>query len=271
MSQVGFGNSTGGCSSCGGGSSTPSTGSGIQYVDQNCPNGNCPEVVDKLHVVGKKAIIDITVDVWDTIGCETDNIVRMYNTDDCVYSDGLFYWSLVDKNIDKPPSPKWSRGYTKCEMLKPGGGETTPTRLVFPVFSGRADSISSTSNTVATFDTFVYGFGGFPTTAGISQITVPATGVYHFENRATCKKNVAGAVGGLVRVLRNGTPIPTLGINFGTNYFPFLAVGEQREVVKSINYPLNAGDIITVESINFGDGGEWMAETFNMEFVTALS
>jgi hypothetical protein len=255
MSQVGFGNSTGGCSSCGGSSSTSTTGSGVQYVDQNCPNGNCPEVVDKLHVVGKKAIIDITVDVWDTIGCETDNIVRMYNTDDCVYSDGLFYWSLVDKNIDKPPSPRWSAGYTKCKMLKPGEGGVPPTQMLFPVFSGRAGTINSTVDTTAQYDTFVYGFGGFPTAAGISQVTVPATGVYRIEFRATCKKNNAAASGGAVTVRRNGTPVPVSSINFGTNYFPFMAVGEQREVVKSINYPLNAGDILTVVGTNFGDCG----------------
>jgi hypothetical protein len=71
--------------------------------------------------------------------------------------------------------------------------------------------------------------------------------------------------------LRNGTPVPTLGINFGVNYFPFMAVGEQREVIKSINYPLNAGDILTVESSNFGDGGVWGAETFNVNFESALS
>ena len=271
MSQVGFGNSTGGCTNCGGSTTTSTNNPSIQYVDQNCSNGDCGEVVDKLHVVGKKAVVEITVDVWDTIGCETDNIVRMYNTDDCVYVDGLYYWSLEDRNIDKPPSPRWSKGYTKCAMLKPGGAVAEPTKLLFPVFSGRADSISSTTNTTASFDTFVYGFAGFPTTAGVSQIVIPATGAYKFENRATAKKNVAGTTGGLVRVLKNGTPIPTLGINFGVNYFPFLAVGEQREVVKSVNYPANAGDIITVESINFGDGGEWMAETLNINFATALS
>jgi len=271
MSQVGFGNSTGGCSSCGGSTSTSTTGTGVQYVEQNCANGNCPEVVDKLHVVGKKAIIEISVDVWDTIGCDTDNIVRVYNKDDCVYSDGLFYWSLVDKNIDKPPSPRWSVGYTKCKMLKPSEGGTPPTQMLFPVFSGRADSINSTVNTVAQYDTFVYGFGGFPTAAGISRVTVPVTGVYRLENRATSKKNNATASDGLIRVLRKGIPVPTLGINFGVNYFPFMAVGEQREVIKSVNYPLNAGDILTVESINFGDGGEWMAETFNVNFESALS
>lgn len=267
MSQIGFGNSSSGCSDCGGGSAN----SGVHYVEQNCDKGDCNEVVDKLRVVGKKAIIELAVDVWDTIGCETDNIVRMYNTNDCVYSDGLFYWSLEDKNIDKPPSPKWTRGYTKCEMLKPGGDIASPAKLVFPVFSGRADSINSTTNTTATFDTFVYGYGGFTNTAGVSQIVVPATAVYKIENRATAKKNVATAVGGLVRVLRNGQPVPTIGINFGTNYFPFLAVGEQREVFKSVNYPLNAGDIITVESTNFGDGGEWMAEMININFSTAMN
>lgn len=111
-SQTGFG------SSCGTSSNSPT---GIEYVDQNCGDGNT-EVVDKLRVVGKKAVIHLTVDVWDSIGCEDDNIVRMFDQGDCIYKDGLFYWSLEDMNIDTPPSAKWSEGISKCEMLQPGTG-----------------------------------------------------------------------------------------------------------------------------------------------------
>lgn len=111
MSQLGFNSK----STCGGTTST--TPEGVEYVDPTCDP--VTEVEDKLRVVGKKAVMHITVDVWDTIGCDGDNIVRMYNEGDCVYTDGLYYWSTEDNNVDTPPSSKWTDGYTKCEMLHP--------------------------------------------------------------------------------------------------------------------------------------------------------
>lgn len=112
-SQIGFNN--GGCTSCSGGSTTAE---GVVYKDVNCGT-QTTAVEDKLRVVGKQGVIAITVDVWDTVGCDSDNIVRVYSYGQCVYSDGLFYFSIADMNITKPPSSKWSRGYTKCELLNP--------------------------------------------------------------------------------------------------------------------------------------------------------
>ena len=66
-----------------------------------------------------KNTISIDVDIWDDPGCEGDNVVRLYNTGECVFHDGYFYFSLEDMNVDKPPTAKWSEPYTKCEMLKP--------------------------------------------------------------------------------------------------------------------------------------------------------
>lgn len=112
MSQLGFGTNS---ASCGG---TPSTTpEGVEYVDPTCDV--VTQVEDKLRVVGKKAVMHITVDVWDTIGCDGDNIVRMYNEGDCVYKDGLYYWSTQNSNVDTPPSAKWTDGKTKCDMLRP--------------------------------------------------------------------------------------------------------------------------------------------------------
>ena len=116
MAQTGFNTSCGSSSA----SSAPAN---IEYVDPSCSSN--PVVKDKLQVVGKQAVIHITVDVWDTIGCADDNIVRVYKKGKCVYKDGLFYWSLEDGNVDAPPSAKWTRGYEDCELLNPELNITT--------------------------------------------------------------------------------------------------------------------------------------------------
>lgn len=61
----------------------------------------------------------LTVTVWDDPGCDTDNLKRVFNKDECVLHEGYFYWSKEDLNVDRPPSAKWSEPSTKCEMLKP--------------------------------------------------------------------------------------------------------------------------------------------------------
>lgn len=96
--QVGFSNSK--CSDC----------SGIT---------DCGDVIKESPCLSKE-VVDIVVDVWDDPGCAGDNVVRVYNKDECVFKDGYYYWSLEDMNVDMPPTAKWSEGSTKCEMLKPG-------------------------------------------------------------------------------------------------------------------------------------------------------
>lgn len=91
----------------------------IRYVESNCNTVETPTIKPTIKVSGKQAFVSLQIPVWDDVGCAADNIFRVYNTDDCVYHDGKFYWSLFDGNTDKPPSQKWSEGVTKCSMLKP--------------------------------------------------------------------------------------------------------------------------------------------------------
>lgn len=70
-------------------------------------------------VVGQTGQQFVTVQVWDEVGCDEDNIVRMFNKDQCVFKDGLYYWSKEDGNITVPGDAKWTDGVTACEMLKP--------------------------------------------------------------------------------------------------------------------------------------------------------
>ena len=70
-------------------------------------------------VTGKTGEKFLTVQIWDTVGCAEDNIVRIYNEGQCVYKDGRFYWSKEDLNVTEPGSDKWTAGKTSCEVLKP--------------------------------------------------------------------------------------------------------------------------------------------------------
>lgn len=96
----------------------------IKYVDQNCATETCPPVVDKLKIVGKQAIQQMQLPVWDSIGCKEDNIVRVYNKNQCVVQDCLIYSSEVDSNIDEPKvgaakvPPTYKGGFTLCEVYK---------------------------------------------------------------------------------------------------------------------------------------------------------
>lgn len=73
-----------------------------------------------------REIEPLTIDVWDDPGCEGDNVVRLYNMEDCVTIDGYMYWPLRDGVVSQPPSVDWSEPKTLCEALKPvekcGGG-----------------------------------------------------------------------------------------------------------------------------------------------------
>lgn len=74
-----------------------------------------------VRVTGKTGYCEIKVQMWDTIGCEEDNIVRVYNEGDCVCLDGKYYFSKIDKNLDKPgvDTTTWSEGYSQCDLLNP--------------------------------------------------------------------------------------------------------------------------------------------------------
>ena len=75
-------------------------------------------------VVGKTGVCDIVVPMWDTIGCAEDNIVRLFDKGDCVCFEGLYYFSKKDENVSKPTNTEnWTKGYTRCELLKPLDGE----------------------------------------------------------------------------------------------------------------------------------------------------
>lgn len=127
----------------------------------------------------------------------------------------------------------------------------------------------TTSGTNAVFDEYVSPMGGFNGSAGDASFNVPFTGWYVISNRATMLKTTANVPTATVRVVRNGSPLATLGINFGNNYFPFMAVNEQNEVEKSMIHLLNAGDLIAVESVNFAPGAEWIGDTFNIRWHSA--
>ena len=96
----------------------------IKYVDQKCSEQENCTPSDRLKVVGKQAIQQMQLPVWDSIGCLEDNIVRVYNKDQCVVQECLIYSSNEDKNIDEPKAgsarvpPTWDGGYTLCEVYK---------------------------------------------------------------------------------------------------------------------------------------------------------
>lgn len=96
-SQVGFGSKDCGCA-----------------PTEQCFSTNCY----------KQKMVNLEVEVWDDPGCDGDNVVRLYNTTQCVYKDGYFYWPLKDGVVDAPPSVDWTEGVTKCEMLRPVGANT---------------------------------------------------------------------------------------------------------------------------------------------------
>jgi len=116
--QVGFGGGT----SCA--TQTINTGDAC-----NASQEDKTKLPGSTRVVGKTGEKFITVQIWDTIGCADDNIVRMYNKDQCVYKDGLYYWSITDGNITEPGSDLWTTGITGCEMLKPSNSSTGTTTL----------------------------------------------------------------------------------------------------------------------------------------------
>ena len=150
-----------------------------------------------------------------------------------------------------------------------------PTEMVFPMagyrtaFTGNAGSPPPfTSNGYVPFNEFINETGGFPTTLGLTAIPVPKTGWYRIDHRATMRYTGSPPTA-TCRVVKGTTPLQTLGINFGSNYFPFMAVNEQAEVEKSMYHYLVAGDIIRVETTNMGSGAQLIGETLLLKWESA--
>jgi len=150
-----------------------------------------------------------------------------------------------------------------------------PTEMVFPMagyrtaFIGGASSPPPfTSNGYVPFNEFINETGGFPTTLGLTDIPVPKTGWYRIDHRATMRYTGSPPTAAC-RVVKGTTPLETLGINFGHNYFPYMSVNEQAEVEKSMYHYLVAGDIIRVETTNMGSGAELIGETLLLKWESA--
>lgn len=98
-------------------------------------------------VAGKTGEKFVTVQVWDTVGCETDNIVRVYNKDECVFFEGKLYWSLENTNVTKPGTDKWSKGRTICSALK-GAEIESPTDAHFTLSNVSAPNTNTNTSAV---------------------------------------------------------------------------------------------------------------------------
>lgn len=139
------------------------------------------------------------------------------------------------------------------------------TTLPVPGIGARMGSaVITTQGQFAVFDTFVNPMGGFNGSVGDTSFNVPETGWYYISHRGTARKKVATNPACMIRVVLNGSPLQTLGINFGVNYFPYVSVNEQVEVEKSMLHLLTAGDVIAVEAFALGAGAQWDGETFNV-------
>lgn len=98
--------------------------SAVPGGEVGCTNDNVPtQLPSTTRVVGESGRQFLTTPVWDSVGCGTDNIVRVYNVNQCVYHNGLYYWSQRDGNISEPGVGEgWTDGKTICEVLANGGG-----------------------------------------------------------------------------------------------------------------------------------------------------
>jgi len=150
-------------------------------------------------VSGKTGEKFLTVQIWDTIGCDDDNIVRLYNKNQCVYKDGRYYWSLEDNNVTEPGSDKWSTGRNTCEVLKGDAGTGGSTTLV------SSDKTIDVASTATGFDIGVNIDGTSivkdPTT-GVLSVEFPDStsdcGLYRGLALTTAGRNDALAVGPIV-------------------------------------------------------------------------
>ena len=146
------------------------------------------EISSTTHVVGKSGMKILTLSVWDTVGCRDDNIVRVYNKDQCVYHNDRIYWSLEDDNITEPGSSKWTTGVTLCQALKgtEGSRMATPalTAKFIPIDVGSAIATS----TPVINDSGAFSHGGFVYSDANTKAIVPVTGLYKYDMRVQAGK-----------------------------------------------------------------------------------
>lgn len=93
--------------------------------DDGCSSDLQYIVEPTVKVTGHTGHCDIKVPMWDTIGCETDNIVRVYNKGECSCLDGEYWFATKDTVVTKPVagSTDWEGGYSQCELLRPLNAE----------------------------------------------------------------------------------------------------------------------------------------------------
>lgn len=149
-----------------------------------------------------------------------------------------------------------------------------PETLKFPMATYRGAFGPPTTNPVFTgngklyFSEWINQSGFFPETLGIKDIPIPRSGWYRIDHRCTARWTGGSPPTGRCSVFKNGTTINGLGINLGTNYFPFMTKNAQEEIPKAVHAYFNAGDLISVETTNMGAGAEIIGETLMIQFVS---
>lgn len=149
-----------------------------------------------------------------------------------------------------------------------------PETLKFPMATYRGGFGTPTTNPVFTgngklyFSEWINQSGFFPETLGITDIPIPRSGWYRIDHRCTARWTGGSPPTGRCSVFKNGTTVNGLGINLGTNYFPFMTKNAQEEIPKAVHAYFNAGDLISVETTNMGAGAEIIGETLMIQFVS---
>lgn len=145
-----------------------------------------------------------------------------------------------------------------------------PTTMTFPMIGlrgsytgGATDSPPvTTSNTKLHFNMFINATGGFSNTLNQTDIIIPKTGWYRLDHRCTAIYTSATPPQKCrTDVILNGVRMDTLGINFGTNFFPDVNPLDQQEAEKSMYHYCSQGDVITVETGEMSPGAEIIGET----------
>lgn len=90
--------------------------------DEYCGHDDLDQTAKStVRVSGHTGYCDIKVPAWDTVGCEEDNIVRVYAKGECTCLDGKYWFAKNDTTVTKPSegSADWEGGFDKCELLRP--------------------------------------------------------------------------------------------------------------------------------------------------------
>ena len=156
----------------------------------------------------------------------------------------------------------------KGDQGEPGSGGGDPLVVKYPSLTARFDGVHTTEGQAVVFSQFVEG-ELFTTTTGEDTIIPPAAGRYNVEVIATARHRTAGAPALLLNTLLNGATIPLLGFNFGVNYFPYMAVGQQDDKTKARTMRLSTSDQITVVPTDLAAGAEVIGVTVNLTWISA--